>query len=1193
MSDPGFDPGILASAGQAQSAAANPDACVFVEANAGSGKTRVLVDRVSRILLGGCPPERILCVTYTKAAAAEMQSRLFERLGQWSVMEDEALRKDLIKLTGEDAHADLPNARRLFARALETPGGLKVQTIHAFCENLLRRFPLEAGIPPGFETLDESAAEELVASARKTALSQIDPHLIATALDHGGVEAIDTLFRFSRSNRQALRAALNQAGDAEALVHALYDRLDLPTGITADQVRAEAWNAAPHEDLRQTVNWLLASDKKTDLGVADHITAALNATGPKEAYELYTPVFFKATGGGLRVEITTKYAEEYPAMEAMFGSAKRSGYGHEVDRMQAARERVRAAQCAEASAAAIRICACFLDAYETGLARQRALDFDDLIARAGRLLSRENAFAGWVAYKMDKGLDHALIDEAQDTAPVQWDMIAGLTEEFFAGAGARTGQARTLFAVGDEKQSIYSFQGADPKRFLAEGEALAGRAAAAGMEFDKPELTVSFRSAPEVLDAVDQAFEEFRQSPAPETKFLSPDTPDLRPFQQYHGHRAARRQTPGCVEFWPAIPVPEKHEEASIFEPVDARPAGSARDQLARAIACEVSAMIGRGDPVWQEGPNGYVQRPVRPSDIGILVWRRTGGFFEELIRQLKLAGVPVAGADRMVLRDQTAVKDLLALARLAVTSGDDLALAECLKSPFFDPADGQSPLIDDDALFDLAHPARTGRRGYLWPALLKCGDPRFTEARDALKAWRNRADTDGVYSVFAAFLNQRTPTGETRWARMLARLGEEARDPIEEFLNRALEYEHRSGGSMAGFVAAIDADAMQLKRELSTDRDEVQVMTVHASKGLERPVIILPDTTRSPLSGRADSLFLDSQAGLYWSPRKDDDPAPVSRKRAERSARQQAEHGRLLYVALTRARDRLIVCGWKQGGGTGGKVAPDSWYARLEETWRGEGWSEFDTPVNALDETLPPGRRFGPPPQSQTRADVEISADKIKVPDWARTPAPVEPSAMRAITPSSFLAGEDGEPAVRSPLDDPDGSRFRRGEVIHKLLETLPDIEPDRRRDIAMRFVASQDGFEGEVGAALIEETLAVLDHPDFSALFGPGSRAEVSLTGSVPGLTERAVVRGQVDRLVVTDHEVLIVDYKTNRPPPERVEDVAPIYLGQMAAYRALLQAIHPDKTVRCALLWTDAGRLMELPPALLDATLAKAPA
>ncbi|WP_300529645.1 double-strand break repair helicase AddA [Maricaulis sp.] len=1161
----GFDPAIVEAATRAQRDAARPDVHVFVEANAGSGKTRVLVDRVVNILLDGTAPDRILCVTYTKAAAAEMKERLFDRLGAWSVLADEALTGELTKLRGHAPDAgNLPRARKLFALALETPGGLKIQTIHAFCESLLRRFPLEAGALPGFQTLDDAAQKDIAQTARRQALTAISPDIVRVLLASGGAEAVDHLVAWADGHRHDLRASLEQGN----VVDALYEVLDCAPGETPEAAKNDAMAALPRAELDAAAHALRHDGGKQDAGRADAIETALRAGDIDQAYRAYLSVFFTRNGEGHRAArlVSAACSKAAPAVAPLMDA--------EAERMETVRQNIRTLEVAASSAAALEFVALYLERLDQERERQRALDFDDLIVLAGNLLSPDNAFSGWVGYKLDAALMHALVDEAQDTAPRQWDMIEGLTAEFFAGEGARA-EERSLFIVGDEKQSIYSFQGAEPARFVAEGERLEAKAAAAGLQAARPGLDVSFRSAAQVLEAVDQVFADT------EVKFLGP-APG-RPFSRYQAHQAARQGTPGCVELWPALPRTEPEEVKSIFDPVDAQPFGSARDRLAEALAREIKRMLDDGDAVWQEAGGQFTPRPVEPRDIGVLVWRRTGGFVEELIRQLKLAGVPVAGADRMLLKEQTVVKDLLALGRLAVTSSDDLALAEVLKSPFFDADDGGVPLIDDEALFDLAQARPTSDRGGLWRALLTTTDSRFTEARDALKAWRDKSETIGVYALYAGFLNARSASGETRWARVFARLSEEARDAAEEFLNRALDHDREGGGALASFIAAIEREETPVKRELASQHNEVQIMTVHASKGLERPVIILPDTTRSPQSGRASSLFAHAKAGLIWSPRKDGDPEVVAELRETIRQKQQAEHQRLLYVALTRARDRLIVCGWKQGRGSGA-IAEDSWYTRLAERWSGANWVACETPLCGPEGENLGGLRFGPVPARLGPA-APPQTRKTSLPDWAVAIPTADASTARPAAPSSLFGSDEEDVAVVSPLAPDAGYRFRRGDVIHKLLETLPDLPVDRRERAAERFLSAQSDLSEQMRARIHEEVFHILGDAAYAPIFGPGSQAEVSLSGQLAGPAGKVLVRGQVDRLRITDHEVLIIDYKTNRPPPQTVADVAPVYLGQMATYRALLAALHPGKQVRCALLWTDTADLMVLPDSLLD--------
>ncbi|MFC4726281.1 double-strand break repair helicase AddA [Glycocaulis abyssi] len=1210
MSAPGFDPAIAALASAAQRAAADPRASVFVEANAGSGKTRVLVDRVARLLLEGVSPDRILCVTFTKAAAGEMQTRLFRKLGDWSVMGDEQLQAQLKDLTGEDADTDprrLAEARKLFARALETPGGLKIQTLHAFCDSLLRQFPLEAGLPPGFSTQEDAQSARVRLEAERAVYldARRDPAgRLARAIEEitvrAGPTGFEAVFKKAAHDRHRLSDLFEQAQGDGPLIAAAARLLGVEAGETPESVVREAMQAVDVKSLTRCAEALRANPQSKDQTRADRLYAVLDALSESRfeaAYDAYRDFFFDSKRKIYKTFFNDASAKTCSDLEALFGTDEPRGI--ELVRMEHVFARVTAARLHVLTSASLTLARAFITEYERLLARERAVDFADLVVRASRLLGSAD-MAAWVRYKLDGGLDHILVDEAQDTAPEQWDVIDALSAEFFAGEGReRTAElARTVFCVGDEKQSIYSFQNADPARFIEQGTKLAGLAEGARLDFVRPELKTSFRSAPEVLGAVDLAFADIRETlesaPAPEVKFLDDrpvqPAPSNHPFMAYRGHEAARRGTPGCVEIWPVTPRLPKGEEDSLDEevdgPVDKARYNSPRNQLAEAVATEIKGIIDRGDTVWDEKKGGWERRAATPGDIVILV-RQRSGLFSEIIRQLKIKDVPVAGADRMVLPEQLVVQDMLSLARFALQPGDDLALAEVLKGPAFHPLDAKTPPIDEDVLFRLAH----GRKGTLWEALLRSNDPALADARAALTAMRARVDTLTPYAFFARFLSETSDTGESRAARVYARLREEARDPLEEFLSRAIAHEREGAPSLARFIDAITRSDSQLKRDPEGGRDEVRVMTVHAAKGLEAPIVFLPDTT-SPPSNRYPQLEDHEESGLLWSENDAFAPDIITALREGWKKDQENESARLLYVAMTRARDRLIVCGHAYGNSA--KPDKSSWYARLANAWQGDDWRSVGTAIDEIAahyewESPSQARRYGVDPQPEEKK-ADRQDKRGEKPAWLRAPAPTESITARAIAPSRLLAGLEAgaEPAGLSPLADGGRDRFRRGTLVHKLLQILPDIAAGRRGEAAEHFLARQPSLSDDERNAIAHETLTLIDHPQFAALFGPGSRAEVSLNGTAPGLPPGVRVNGQVDRLLVTPEAVLVVDFKTNRPPPADVADVAPAYLAQMGAYRALLRALYPGRRVDCALVWTDAARLMALPDAAMDAAL-----
>jgi len=1141
----------------AQIAAADPRRSVFVTANAGSGKTSTLVDRVARLLLEEVQPGEILCVTYTKAAAAEMQARLFDRLGAWAVMDDRDLSVSLADLDGRAAAAlsgeDLSKARKLFAKALDTPGGLKIQTLHAFCEKLLRRFPLEAGVTPGFTVLEDQAAAALSHGARedlaRAALADEDGP-IGRAYAHFAVELDFRAFEALLARIEADRARLL---DYVARVE---------TGLAKDPYTLVG--ADPDRDVATTQSdFMRFLDRKAWLGVAEQMATG-GADDGKCADRMYaadwtfsgvTGVFL--TDGKLRSRIATSKAPP-EAREWMVAL---------LDKVGATLGEVRKARVAEDTVQVLTLARAHGALYDQAKASKGALDFGDLVARTVALLTVRSS-AAWVLYKLDGGVEHVLIDEAQDTAPEQWDILRALTEGFFSGAGSRRFGAgrveRTVFAVGDEKQSIYSFQGARPERLRQEAQRYDELVRGAGFLFEGVELATSFRSTPEVLTFVDTVFE------GPErTRSLVGEELGAVPV-----HVAKRVGDRGCVDLWPLYEDEKPPERDAWDDPLDQEPVQGARKRMAADLAREIRRQVGTGVAVQDRK-----ERTLRPCGYGdfLVLVRRRDATFEEIIRALKAAGVPVAGADRLKLSSHIAFDDLIAVARFALYPDDDLSLAGVLRSPFCD--------VDEAGLFALAGAKAT--RGALWRELgERAGErPVWTRTRDLL-AFAIAARGRDPFAFFSALLNRVDDTGASGRARLLARLGREAEEAIDETLNQVLAAEQRGGLDLETCLSMLEAADVEVKRELEAARDEVRVMTVHGAKGLEAPVVILPDTTaRAKAQGPTLMPVALEDGGEAWLMCPGSEKEDCEASGAAREARQirvDDETLRLLYVALTRARDRIMILGRGSGKSKLG-YEDGSWWAVLTGTFERLGEAARDVGEGR--------RRFGFDPEVMG-AGAAAAVSSLAVPDWARTVPPVDPSA-RYVSPSQVQGTR--RIAAPSPLAvaSADGSavlgRFRRGDLIHRLLERLPDITPEARADAAARLLARERDLSDVQRAEMIEAALGVLNDPRFAPVFGPGSRAEVALTGGAPALGPGVVIDGRLDRLVVTPDRVLVVDYKTNRPAPACIPDADPAYVVQMAAYVAVLARLYPDRPVEAALVWTDGPRLMPVPQAMMEAALA----
>ncbi|MGH7022421.1 MAG: double-strand break repair helicase AddA [Caulobacteraceae bacterium] len=1136
--------GRRAKAGRpARVEASDPRASVFVAANAGSGKTSTLVTRVARLLLAGAPPEAILCVTFTKAAAAEMQRRLFRQLGGWAVMKDADLTKALADI--EEAGRDLNAARALFARALETPGGLKIQTIHAFCEKLLRRFPLEAGISPGFAVLEDAAAVEVSRRARESvaevALARPKDE-VAEAYFHFSVQldhrSFETMFGDFAARREAIEAYARERGGAAQMPQDVWRRcgFDRPQG--SEDIARAALKRARTAHWRRVADILAASGRLSEAKLGAALTNAAQA----ESFEDFKTAFL------------TGKNEPRKLFAASLAPADRDWLEEEQKRCLEARERIAAARLAEDTIRALTLAVAYAELYDGAKDARGALDFTDLVIRSCELLTRK-ADAAWVLYKLDGGLEHVLLDEAQDTAPGQWDILRALTAEFFHGQGAVDAR-RTIFAVGDPKQSIFSFQGAAPERLALEEEAFSRTVTAAGETFRRVPLLKSWRSTPEILTFVDRVSADPRVAEG-----LAAAGENVTAVPPRHlGDRGAG----GCVELSPLEEGEETEVEADPWDPLDKDPAQSAGKLLAARIAAAVAQMVARGEAVGERDGGG--SRPCRFGDVLILV-RRRNALFHEIIRALKKAGVPVAGADRLKLSEHGVFEDLMALGRLARFESDDLSLAVLLRSPFCD--------VSEEGLFDLAY----GRQGSLWRALAtRAGERREWADAARFLAWaRDEAAGVAPFDFYCRALGRIDGEGRSMRQRILTRLGAEAEQALDAFVGQVLAAESAGVVELEGLLHWMGALDLDIKREQDeAGGTEARVMTVHGAKGLEAPIVILPDTSTAA-SWQGGRLIGDGQGGFVWTPRADDHCA-ASRKAVEirdRAVRQ--ESARLLYVAMTRARDRLIVAGVKPKQDW---RLDNSWYRIAQEAFAGLETHPFPLPGGGE------GLRHGPDPVVAAPSG-DAQAREFPLPAWAHALAPADPAATRLVSPSRLEAEDSG--VAPSPLSEVRGlGRWRRGEIIHRLLQLLPELPAEARADGAQRLLARETGLDEAQRQEMAAAALGVLEDARFAAVFGPGSRAEVAVVGGAAGLPGDVQVSGRVDRLLVTDDLVLVADFKTNRPAPSRIEDSDPAYIRQMAVYVAVLAGVFPGRRIEAALLWTDGPKLMPVPGAMLDAEL-----
>ncbi|MBW3099102.1 double-strand break repair helicase AddA [Pseudohoeflea coraliihabitans] len=1170
-----------------QRQAADPGHSAWVSANAGSGKTHVLTNRVIRLLLAGARPSAILCLTYTKAAAAEMSNRVFRSLAAWTRLPDADLAEAITTLQGRPVTAsELARARQLFAMALETPGGLKIQTIHAFCEAVLQRFPLEANIAGRFQVLDDSEARNLLAEARRALFrtGDADPGSdvaasIEAVLDLAGETGLEQLLREIYSNRRALETFFAASDDGPSVDQALRSVLGLSEGETRDDLDQLFW---PLRDLDEpTLRRMEAAASgpkpaKLALDFAQSLLACCTISDPAERARKVCEAFFTTTGKPRAFGKVAAAAvkAELPDIEARLEAAQQE--------VRALIDRRSAFDVYEANVAALSIARRYIAEFERRKRRQGFLDFDDLVAATDALFARTGAGA-WVHYKLDQGIDHILIDEAQDTAPLQWNVIRALAAEFFAGEGARN-RGRTLFSVGDEKQSIYSFQGARPESFSEERRQTRRRAEAAGEAFTEIPLRVSFRSTQEVLRIVDLVYKN------PEAQG------GMGEDQAAIIHESARPRAPGSVELWDVIAAEPTPTSESWTAPFDQVPESAPAARLAARMADAIEDCLAHRQIA--DAKTGIL-RPARAGDVLVLV-RKRDGFVPTLLRLLKTRGnIPVAGADRLRLTDHIAVQDLIAIGRYALLAADDLSLAALAKSPLIG--------LDEDALYRLAGERDTAETLDARLTRLAAEEAAFAAMRTTTQRWRELAQQLSVHDFYATLLG---PDGGR--ARYFARLGSEVSDVLDEFLGLALDHDAAGIPGLQAFISMLDAETPEIKREMEQGADAVRVMTVHAAKGLEAPIVFLVDSGGAAWQpAHVPKLWLLSTEKPFadqipvWLPNSAMRAIPAAEAAVAAQRRQaEEEYRRLLYVGLSRAADHLVVCGYRGLRQASSPTWHDFVQAGFENAEHDPGVQVETAERQSGTDTFAIRRlvvaRSGSPaePSAPLSSSVEDTSSAPFVipteplPPPQRLPRPLVPSAAGArLAEDRRSSGSTASfsPAGMTTADRGGAHAAARGRAAHRLLQVLPDLPPDQRPGAAQRYISRALPFlAADARDAFCDELFAVLDHPDFAALFAPGGASEVSVMGTLTlGKSER-VISGRIDRLAVDARRAIILDYKTGTRPFDGQPE--PDHIIQLAIYRALLRPLYPQHAIEASLLYTAGPDLVRLDAEQMDAALSE---
>jgi ATP-dependent helicase/nuclease subunit A len=1147
-----------------------PENNVVVQAAAGTGKTWLLTSRIIRLLLQGAEPGAILAITFTRKAAGEIHERVTERLLALAASHEQTLTGQLAEIgagTDPDSRAA---ARGLYEKHLGAIHPLRTTTFHAFCQEILRRFPLEADVPPGFELVESTAELEQAAwlVLDRTA-ARNNQGVLATALDTllkecGGVagtrSALDD-FLAHRSDWWAYTE--NESSPMDFAAAQLGQILDVTDD--ADALAAFMCDPAMREHLARYAELLAGHPTATNQGYAETLTRALSEPAPSQhTFDLIRGVLLTDAdeprklkrSDTLEKKLGAKHADELINLHQEIASrllAAMAGYKrHWTYRVSRAWY-----VCGTA----------LLEEYQRLKLERGVLDFADLEWKTYRLLNRSR-HAEWVQYKLDQRIDHLLVDEFQDTNPTQWRLLLPLLQEIVAGDPERR---RSVFLVGDEKQSVYRFRRADPRLFHAARHWLEQHAQAHTLT-----QHLSRRSSPAIIRFVNLVFH--RPSDADTETEADYPLQDFQPHDTHHPHLWGR------AELLPLIRRGDKTsgKTAPAWRNPLEQPRLTDEDQRHRQegdlIAGKIREILGR--PI----ADGERVRPLTGDDIMILLRDRTHArFYEEALRR---AGIPYIGTGRGAFMQSLEVRDLMHLLRQLVEPYNDLALASALRSPLFAAA-------EDDLLCLAQSPPGSWRTRLERLTAEQTPDGALTRARQLLPRWSSYVGRVPVHDLLDRIYCEGNVV-----ARYLAAAVPHLRPRVEANLNRflelALEVDSGRYPSLSHFLAYLERQAEHDDKspaEPAWNRaPRVRVMTIHAAKGLEAPVVFLADAARSAdnrdrgLRPLVDWPVQDSRPRYFHlggASKKIDDVSLALRTEQQWSARR--EEANLLYVALTRARQMLYVSGCEPGQGGRG------WYGFIEKRLRHAGDSgEAVRAGLELDSiSLDDGKtvfntsawlEFGEPPSPQL-LESPASVTGFSLDPRLTRPFPAMPETGM-LNPSRSTQSEDDYPDEATDFTEARTRKQRRGKVIHRMLERLTNGETHAtvEKRIWQEF---DEWLEEKDFNQWWREACAVLDRADFREFFDPTRYQEAR--NEIPILYRDGGrdVYGVIDRLVIRGEEIVLIDYKTHaHAVRENIAQLAEDFREQMRQYGEGARRLWPRKKLRLVLLFTACGGKVELP-------------
>ncbi|MBP3615361.1 MAG: double-strand break repair helicase AddA [Alphaproteobacteria bacterium] len=1114
-----------------QKIASNPKLSVWVSASAGTGKTTVLINRLLRLFLNDVDPSKVLCLTYTNAGAIEMQNRIYKKARDWAIISDEELKTDLTKLLDEtDKNIDFDNlflkARKLFSKLIDNPIPLKIYTIHAFCQSVLKRFPIEAGITPHFKIIEDSDVKILLNEAYQKLIHTLKSDKNIDYLDvfksfdylmkNTPESDFDSMIESIINGREHFIELLSKYKTKDGIISELKKKIfnTFPFAIDSfidDEVafKTNVLSHIPDGFIDELKRLFLLDNGKTSAKKLDIISAFLSSDNVENKFDIYKTLLLNADNSIPKDCILNK--KSILANPSFVDDISR-----ESERLFQSISFINSVKVFKATSAVLDFGLTLNHIYDNLKKKRGVMDFTDLITTVKKLFDREN-ISSWILYKLDGGISHILIDEAQDTSPIQWKIVDKLTEEFFT-TGSTEKNVKSLFSVGDRKQSIFSFQGANIKLFEKYKQHFKEKITSQNYPFYDLPLNLSFRSCKNILNTVDDVIKNSEGVLLPDEKIE---------------HIPNRNDSDGYVEVMPLIKQIKDKTENCFKPPVENITVFNSSIEMANVLAKKIRYLLDNeyiSDGV-KDGQK-YI-RKIEPKDIMILV--RTRKFADNITKALLTYNIPLAGRDKLSLSDNIAVEDLISLLKFVLFNYDDLSLAEVLKSPLYN--------LTDDDLFTLCYDRKDKT---LFEVI--CENEKYKDIADDLKHLVSFSKKTLPFEFFDYVLKV-----QNKRSNFISRLGIEVIDILNGFLSQCLSYDNlKLGKSLSDFYEWFSLNDVEIKRNMEQVNNTVRIMTVHSSKGLEAPIVFLYNANAT-LSSSKDRIIWSEDFPMYKVSGFQNISNYFENIYAVNKRANQEEFYRLLYVAMTRARDRLYVLGAenkKEGN-------EKSWYSCIKESLLEniKTKSENDDAIIFANDIF-------------TEDKALVLGEKE---NGILSNSPVLATKKNNILPQFFNEKIDDinkkniEIEPKSPLQNNEtDTSLSRGKFIHKILEHLSKNKIDDIEKFIDFEISRYEKFNSKFQDVdlLKNNVLELYQNPKYNFIFNGNSLSETEIITSENNISK--ILR--VDKVVFYNNDIWIIDYKT-----DKATDKMPLsYKKQLYKYKDALTQIYPNKKIHTAILW-----------------------